>query len=423
MPGCRLVPDPVIRPTLPAQITVPHTLPPVPWVSACDEWSRTSGARHPVGWGAGRRSAAPLFRSGWGWRRTRSPRPSRTRKADPLDGEIPLRTTFTDSSGATDSPPSTTRTGSTSRCRRSPTTCRWPSSRWRTAGSTSIRASTGGAPSGRCCATPSPGRTAQGGSTLTQQYVKNYLYLVEAKTEAEKADAIATTPIRKLREAKMALQPRTEPEQGRDPRAVPEPGRLRAVPVRRRGRVPVVLRHVGGQADAGPGRPAGRHGQQPAQVQPAGREPCAGRPGPARPGAGRHGRRRSAVQGDRRGDQEAGPGPEPEPHPERLHPGRQLARPTASSASTRSTTWRNAGFDAETVAAGRLDDQDHAGPGGDGLGEGGRHVQRRPDGARRRAARQRRRRGRQGRTPQGAGAGREPAVRPRPGQGCRPSSG
>ena len=45
----------------------------------------------------------------------------------------------------------------------------------------------------------------QGGSTLTQQYVKNYLYLVEAQTEAEKADAIATTPIRKLREAKMAL--------------------------------------------------------------------------------------------------------------------------------------------------------------------------------------------------------------------------
>src|SRR6476661_352261 len=49
-------------------------------------------------------------------------------------------------------------------------------------------------------------QAAQGGSTLTQQYVKNYLYLVEAKTEAEKADAIATTPIRKLKEAKLALQ-------------------------------------------------------------------------------------------------------------------------------------------------------------------------------------------------------------------------
>ena len=51
----------------------------------------------------------------------------------------------------------------------------------------------------------SSSNSPQGGSTLTQQYVKNYLYLVEAKTEAEKADAIATTPIRKLREAKMAL--------------------------------------------------------------------------------------------------------------------------------------------------------------------------------------------------------------------------
>jgi len=45
----------------------------------------------------------------------------------------------------------------------------------------------------------------QGASTLTQQYVKNYLFLVKAKTDADRADAIAVTPIRKLREAKLAL--------------------------------------------------------------------------------------------------------------------------------------------------------------------------------------------------------------------------
>ena len=45
----------------------------------------------------------------------------------------------------------------------------------------------------------------QGGSTITQQYVKNYLFLVQAKTDAERASAIAGTPGRKLREAKLAL--------------------------------------------------------------------------------------------------------------------------------------------------------------------------------------------------------------------------
>ena len=45
----------------------------------------------------------------------------------------------------------------------------------------------------------------QGGSTITQQYVKNYLFLVEAKTDAQRAAAIAVSPGRKLREAKLAL--------------------------------------------------------------------------------------------------------------------------------------------------------------------------------------------------------------------------
>jgi membrane peptidoglycan carboxypeptidase len=47
--------------------------------------------------------------------------------------------------------------------------------------------------------------TAGGGSTLTQQLMKNYQFLVLAKTDAEKAAAIEYTPLRKLREARMAI--------------------------------------------------------------------------------------------------------------------------------------------------------------------------------------------------------------------------
>ncbi|MGE2720205.1 transglycosylase/D,D-transpeptidase PonA2 [Mycolicibacterium celeriflavum] len=45
----------------------------------------------------------------------------------------------------------------------------------------------------------------RGGSTIEQQYVKNYQLLVIAQTEAEKRAAIETTPARKLREIRMAL--------------------------------------------------------------------------------------------------------------------------------------------------------------------------------------------------------------------------
>lgn len=45
----------------------------------------------------------------------------------------------------------------------------------------------------------------RGGSTLEQQYVKNYQLLVVAQTDAEKRAAIAATPARKLREIRMAL--------------------------------------------------------------------------------------------------------------------------------------------------------------------------------------------------------------------------
>ena len=50
------------------------------------------------------------------------------------------------------------------------------------------------------------GDVVQGASTLTQQYVKNYLLYVEAKTQADRLKATEQTPARKLREARIALQ-------------------------------------------------------------------------------------------------------------------------------------------------------------------------------------------------------------------------
>lgn len=45
----------------------------------------------------------------------------------------------------------------------------------------------------------------RGGSTIEQQYVKNYQLLVVAQNDAEKRAAVAPTPARKLREIRMAL--------------------------------------------------------------------------------------------------------------------------------------------------------------------------------------------------------------------------
>jgi membrane peptidoglycan carboxypeptidase len=50
------------------------------------------------------------------------------------------------------------------------------------------------------------GQSAQGASTLTQQYVKNYLEYVSARNEAEAEQAKETTLARKLREARIAGQ-------------------------------------------------------------------------------------------------------------------------------------------------------------------------------------------------------------------------
>ncbi|WP_431234243.1 transglycosylase/D,D-transpeptidase PonA2 [Mycolicibacterium psychrotolerans] len=45
----------------------------------------------------------------------------------------------------------------------------------------------------------------RGGSTIEQQYIKNYNLLVNAQTDAERRAAVETTPARKLREIRMAL--------------------------------------------------------------------------------------------------------------------------------------------------------------------------------------------------------------------------
>jgi membrane peptidoglycan carboxypeptidase len=50
------------------------------------------------------------------------------------------------------------------------------------------------------------GDVVQGASTLTQQYVKNYMLYVEASTETERLKATEQTPARKLKEAQIALQ-------------------------------------------------------------------------------------------------------------------------------------------------------------------------------------------------------------------------
>ncbi len=50
------------------------------------------------------------------------------------------------------------------------------------------------------------GGARQGGSTLTQQYVKNYELYVAAKTDAERQAAVASSIARKVREAELAVQ-------------------------------------------------------------------------------------------------------------------------------------------------------------------------------------------------------------------------
>ena len=53
-------------------------------------------------------------------------------------------------------------------------------------------------------ANSSSGAPQQGASTITQQYVKNYLLLVAAQNDVQRQQAIEPTPARKLREIRIA---------------------------------------------------------------------------------------------------------------------------------------------------------------------------------------------------------------------------
>ena len=148
----------------------------------------------------------------------------------------------------------------------------------RTATSTSTAASTPSASAGRSTTTSAAAACSQGGSTITQQYVKN-VYLTSERSIT-----------RKVKEAVLAVKLERELEQGRDPRALPQHDLLRPGRLRRGRRRPGLLRQ--GRARH---RPAG--GLLPGRADPlAGRRPT---PSPTREEATR--RRAHRAHGHGRG--------------------------------------------------------------------------------------------------------------------------
>ena len=126
------------------------------------------------------------------------------------------------------------RTARSSRSRRSRSTCATPSSPSRTSASTGTTAWTSAPCSARRCGpTPRPAGRLQGGSTITQQYVKQEILGNDDQTvSAQGPGGVDRRP------ARAALQ------QGPDPRAVPERDLLRERCLRHRGGRPPVLRQA-----------------------------------------------------------------------------------------------------------------------------------------------------------------------------------
>ncbi len=117
----------------------------------------------------------------------------------------------------------------------------------------------------------------QGGSSLTQQYVR--LVLVEIahqKNDATaKAAATENTIARKIRELRYAIAMEKELSKDTDPRALPEHRLLRGRRLRRRGSSAALLRCHRREARPPPGGHAGRPGAEPRGHQP-GRPPGPG---------------------------------------------------------------------------------------------------------------------------------------------------
>ncbi|NIB32350.1 hypothetical protein HBB16_12275 [Pseudonocardia sp. MCCB 268] len=100
---------------------------------------------------------------------------------------------------------------------------------------------------GRWSRTRRPATSLQGASTLTQQYVKNYMLYVDAQTEAERLKATEQTPARKLKRPGSPCSWSASCP-GRDPQPLPQHRLHGQRVVRRRGRRADVLQHDG-QAD------------------------------------------------------------------------------------------------------------------------------------------------------------------------------
>ena len=112
------------------------------------------------------------------------------------------------------------------------------------------------------------GGFTQGGSTITQQYVKNLL-LTEADSPVEEQVVTERTLVRKLREARLAVE--AERRLGKDGvlEALPQHGVLRPGRVRRGRGGRAVLRHPRVLPHPAAGRDARGAAQEPERLRPA----------------------------------------------------------------------------------------------------------------------------------------------------------